>query len=466
MKSGRTIWQKLPLLFGLFLVFAGPVKTQTTIAPSPESPTTRILFLVDASRSMTDAWGSYNKMAAAREVIGKIADTLSQVPKLEMALRLYGHRSYQGDFDCQDSRLEVGFRPGNTKAIKDVMAGIRPKGITPIAYSLAQSAKDFPQEEGARNIIIMITDGVESCDRDPCREVELLRQNNVLLRAFVIGLAVEPSKRDAFDCIGEFVNAVGKRELNLAMERALQKVLSRTILRVDLMDDHGKASETDVAMSFYGLPGGALRYAFMHTLNDRGLPDTMYVEPILDYDVVVHTIPPVVRKGVVVQSNQYNVVEVPAGQGTLRLGTLGNTFSYRLQALVYREGERETVHVQDFSSERKYRTGRYDLEILTLPRLRIKGLEIKQDHVTRFEIPAPGYATFVHNHKVLGAVFTEQDGELEEVYQLSTLPRNETIALQPGQYRLVYRAQQSREMRATQVRDFEVKPGGSVSIRL
>jgi Ca-activated chloride channel family protein len=435
-------------------------------AQPPGVPTTRILFLVDGSRSMTDAWAGGNKMAAAREVIGRIVDTLSTVPDLEMALRLYGHRSYQGDYDCQDSRLEVAFRPGNAKAIKDVMAGVRPKGITPIAYSLAQSAIDFPAEPGARNIIILITDGVESCDRDPCREVELLRQKNLLLRAFVIGLAVEPSKHDAFNCIGEFVNASGKRELNLAMERALQKVLSRTILQVDLMDDHGKAGETDVPMSFYGLPGGDLKYTFVHTFNDRGQSDTVYVEPILDYDLVVHTIPPVIRPGVEVEPNRFNRVAVPAGQGTLRLGTVGNTFSYRLQAIVYRAGGRETVHVQDFHSEREYRTGTYDLEILTLPRLRVKGLEIKQDHVTRFDIPAPGYATFVHSHEVVGGVFLERDGEWEEVYQLSTLPRNETIALQPGRYRLVFRARQSREMRATQVRDFTVDPGGSVSIRL
>ncbi len=441
-----------------------------SVAAGAKTPVTRILFLVDASRSMTDVWGSSTKMGAAREVISKIVDTLSRVDNLEMALRLYGHMSYQGDFNCQDSRLEVGFRAGNGQAIKAKMTEVRPKGITPIAFSLAQSAKDFPadlpDQPPGRNIIILITDGVESCNRDPCYEIELLRSRNVLLRAFVIGLAMEPETHGAFSCIGDFYNAAAKADLDRVIERALQKVLSRTVLRVDLLDDGGRATETDQNMSFYGLPGGKLRYNFYHTLNDRGESDTIFVDPILDYELVVHTIPPVTSDRAVIESNQYNVVKIPASQGTLRLGTLGNTFSYRLQALVYHNGSHETIHVQDFNTEQRYRTGKYDLEILTLPRLFIRGLELEQDHITTFEIPAPGYVTFVHSHELIGGVFTRADGELMEVFQLSTLPRNETIALQPGNYLLVYRAKQNRSMRATQTREFEVKPGGSLSVKL
>ena len=427
---------------------------------------TRILFMVDASRSMSDIWDNGSKMGAAREVISKIVDTLGNVDHLEMALRLYGHMSYQGDFNCQDSRLEVGFRAGNGQAIKAKMSEIKPKGITPIAYSLAQCGKDFPDDPDSRNIIILITDGVESCNRDPCYEIEVLRSRNVLLRAFVIGLAMAPETHGAFSCIGDFYNAAGRSDLDRVMERALQKVLSRTVLRVDLLDDQGHSTETNLNMSFYGQPGGKLRYNFYHTLNDRGEPDTMYVDPILDYKLTVHTIPPVSVDKVTIESNQYNVVKVPAAQGTLRLGTLGNTFSYRLQALIYKTGTRETIHVQDFNTEQLYRTGKYDLEILTLPRLFIRGLELEQDQVTTFEIPAPGYVTFVHSHELIGSVFSSMDGELEEIFQLSTLPRNETIALQPGNYLVVYRAKQNRSMRATQTRDFEVKPGTTSSLKL
>ena len=101
-----------------------------------------------------------------------------------------------------------------------------------------------------------------------------------------------------------------------------------------------------------------------------------------------------------------------------------------------------------------------------MPRILIRGLDIGQDKVTSFEIPAPGYVTFVHAHELIGSVLQRKDGELEEIYQLSTLPRSETIALQPGKYTVLFRAKQNRFMRSTQTRDFEVSPGSSTSIKL
>jgi Ca-activated chloride channel homolog len=431
-----------------------------------ELPTTRILFLVDASQSMADRWGSASRMQAAQEVIQRMVDTLSRAENLEMALRVYGHLYYQGEFNCQDSRLEVGFRAGNAGAIKSRIRDIKPRGITPIGYSLAQSATDFPPDPDSRNILILITDGVESCQRDPCLEMEMLRSRNVITRAFVIGLGMDPSTHSAFGCIGEFYNAAAQNDLGSVLERTLQVILSRTVLRVDLLDEQGRPSETNMNMSFYGSPGGGLRYNFYHTLNDRGEPDTFYVDPILDYRLVVHSIPPVDHSKLEIRSNALNVARVPVPRGALRLGTLSNAFPYRLQALVYRSGSRETLHVQDFNTEQLYLTGKYDLEILTLPRIDVRGLELKQDQITTFEIPAPGYVTFARNHELIGSVLTRIDGELQEVYQLSSLPRNETIALQPGRYLVIYRGKQSRLMQSSQVREFEVVAGSSSTIKL
>ncbi len=455
----------MPVLV-IFLTF-GTTTLQAQGSGGPTVPQrTRILLVVDASRSMSDVWGPGTKMAAARELINKIVDTLSHVENVELALRLYGHQSYQGDYNCQDSRLEVGFRQGSGKSIIAKMDEIRPKGITPIAYALAQCARDFPEDPSSRNVILLITDGVESCQRDPCYEVEQLRSRNVLLRAYVIGLGMSPDTHDAFTCVGDYYNAASRTDLDRILGRTLQRILSRTVLRVELLDEQSRPSETDLNMSFYALPGGKLQHNYYHTLNDRGQADTFYVDPILDYELTIHSIPPIQISPVSISSNELNVVRVPAAQGMLRLGTLGNPFNYRLQALIYRSGTREILHVQDFNTEQRYRTGKYDIEVLTLPRILIRGLDIGQDKVTSFEIPAPGYVTFVHAHELIGSVLQRKDGELEEIYQLSTLPRSETIALQPGKYTVLFRAKQNRFMRSTQTRDFEVSPGSSTSIKL
>ena len=38
---------------------------------------------------------------------------------------------------------------------------------------------------------------------------------------------------------------------------------------------------------------GKIRYNFIHTMNSFGMPDTLDIDPLITYDIVVHTIPPV-----------------------------------------------------------------------------------------------------------------------------------------------------------------------------
>ena len=107
---------------------------------------TRILFVFDASNSMHARWDNSTRIAIAKEVLIKTVDSLSSIPNLEIALRVYGHQSpitpsYQ---DCNDTKLEVPFGPNNYTRIKQKIRQIEPKGTTPIARSLEASAEDFP----------------------------------------------------------------------------------------------------------------------------------------------------------------------------------------------------------------------------------------------------------------------------------------------------------------------------------
>ena len=68
--------------------------------------------------------------------------------------------------NCRDTRLEEPFARNNHDRIIEKLNDVRPKGTTPIAYSLQQAAKDFPENDNYRNIVIIITDGIESCDGD------------------------------------------------------------------------------------------------------------------------------------------------------------------------------------------------------------------------------------------------------------------------------------------------------------
>src|SRR5690606_19107184 len=103
--------------------------------------------------------------------------------------------------------LEVPFKFNNIGSIKKVIRSITPKGTTPIARSLLRAGSDFPPCPSCRNIIILITDGVEACDEDPCAASMLLQKQGIALKPFVIGIGLDKGFQQTFDCVGTYFDA-------------------------------------------------------------------------------------------------------------------------------------------------------------------------------------------------------------------------------------------------------------------
>ncbi len=165
-------------------------------------PHSRILFIFDASNSMAGDWEGDVKINIARRILIEMVDSLQHVENVEMALRIYGHQSPVPPQDCSDTKLEVPFAPDNASRIRQKLRFISPKGTTPIARSLEQSAEDFPPCRSCRDIIILITDGVEACDGDPCAVSKKLQKKGIVLKPFVIGIGNDPWFKETFSCIG------------------------------------------------------------------------------------------------------------------------------------------------------------------------------------------------------------------------------------------------------------------------
>ena len=155
-----------------------------------QQPKTRILFVLDGSGSMYAKMGNDNRITVAKRLLTRLVDSLQGQTDLELALRIYGHQSQKTERNCKDTKLEVPFGQRNHQSIKDKIRDLRPKGTTLIAYSLQEAAYDFPKSTGVRNIIILITDGLEECDGDPCAVSLALQKQGVVLRPFVIGLGL------------------------------------------------------------------------------------------------------------------------------------------------------------------------------------------------------------------------------------------------------------------------------------
>jgi Ca-activated chloride channel family protein len=83
------------------------------------------------------------------------------------------------------------------------------------------------------------------------------------------------------------------------------------------------------------------------------------------------------------------------------------------------------------------------------------------------EIPRPGLVTFLKSSTGYGSIYIRKSATGEDwVYNLDDRVKNETILLQPGSYRVVYRAQNAKQTLYTVNKTFEVKEGSSVQVQL
>jgi len=424
---------------------------------------TRIEFLFDASQSMYAKWQTGARIDVAKKLMKNLLDSLRDVPDLELALRVYGHQKPYPPQDCDDSRLEVPFAKGNVSTIQQVLKNLTPRGTTPIAKSLEACGNDFPQSK-SRNIIILITDGIEECNGDPCAVSDALQKKGIVLRPFVIGLGLDADLKKMFDCVGRFYDAANETTFESALSIVIKQALNATTMQVNLLDSDRHPSETNVNMTFYDQKTGGIKYNFIHTLNSKGFPDTLVIDPNVTYKIVVHTIPPVSKDSVVQIAGKHNIVGIDAPQGYLFLKiNTGNEYK-KLQAIVRKRHEMNTMNVQEAGTLEKYITGKYDVEILTLPRINLEGVSIDQSKTTTVEIPQPGMVSFITNSTGYGSIYSYDRGNMKWVANLDDTQTKETFVMQPGEYKVIYRPKASRESVYTSEKIFKVVAGTSVAV--
>ena len=440
----------------------------STFGTAQTNQKTRILFVLDASQSMLGQWDGQQKMRIAARLLSNAMDSLKPVENLEVGLRVYGHQFSvaAGERSCEDTKLEVPFGSNGYDKIKTTLSNLYPKGTTPIAYSLEQTKNDFPPCNDCRNIIILITDGIEECDGDPCAVARALQKNGVTLKPFVIGMGLDVEIIDAFRCIGTFYETKDEASFKNVLNVVISQAMNNTTVQVNLIDANGFPTETDVNMTFYDNHSKAIKYNFIHTINYRGNPDTIPLDPVLKYDITAHTLPAVSKKGIVIQPGKHNIIALDAPQGYLGLKMNGMNEYSDLKCIVRKKGEMKTLYIQSFDETTKYITGNYDLEILTLPRMYVTDVNIKQSHTTKVFIPEPGIATVTVPSRGITSIFLENENKLEWVYNVSRNTDRETIVLQPGNYRVVYRGVNVKQVIYTKEKRFKVNSGASTQVKL
>jgi Ca-activated chloride channel family protein len=427
---------------------------------------TRILLVFDASYSMSGYWESDQKINIARNFLYEIVDSLSQLKNVQMALRVYGHQSPVPPQDCEDTKLEVPFNTNNALQIKQKLKYLIPKGTTPIAFSLEKAAGDFTPCSECRNIIILITDGIEECNGDPCAVSRKLQNMGIVLKPFIIGIGIDPEFKRSFDCIGYFYNAANEKKFREVLKIVITQVLNTTTAQVNLLDIEGRPTETDVNMTFYDAASGKMKNNIIHTINYRGNPDTLYLDPLVTYKIVIHTLPPIIIDSAWVTAGKHTIIAASAPQGYLELKSLGRIEYSNLQAIVRENDRMETLNYQKINEKEKYIVGKYDIEIPTLPRIMLDDVEILQSHTTTVEIPRPSIVTFLSFTSGFGSVYINKEDDVEWIINLNPNQKNQSLVMLPGNYVVVYRSRSAKSVMNTVIKEFSVSSGTSIAIDL
>lgn len=450
---------RLFILFILLTLFsaAQPVKNQLT----------RILFVFDASNSMKSQYDGKPRIEHAKILFNHFIDSLSKLKNYEFALRMYGATVKYPPGDCKDSKLVVPFGKNNISQIKSKVAAAKPTGITPIEHSLSSSAGDFPDNK-AVNMIILITDGIEECNGDPCIAGEKLLEKGIIFKPCIIGIGLTVEQAKTFDCVGKFFNYEDPSSFNNVIQIVTTQKLNRTTAQVNLLDVSSKPTETSTNMTFYDQRTGAAVYNYVHSINSKGNPDTIPLDETKTYKIVVHTIPPVEKTDVKLSPGIHNIIALDAPQGYLKLNRPQGFYNFneKVKCILRKSGDMNTLHVQSMNTSEKYIIGEYDLEILTLPRTYISKVKINQSLTKTIDVADAGMVKITMTDFGEGAIFEEKKGDLSWVCNLSGSQTQQTFYLQPGNYRVTYRSKTLKQSIYTIEKKFTVKSNEQLTVEI
>lgn len=179
-----------------------------------------VMVVFDASGSMWGDIGGKTKIETARDVLRDVLPGIKG--SYNMGMIAYGHRE-KGQ--CGDIELVVAPRPVDEARgeLARVASGLQPKGKTPLTEAVRMAAEAVKYTESAATVIL-ITDGIEICNADPCALGRDLERNGVNFTAHVVGFGLSAREGRQVACLaeetgGKYFPASDAGELSAALKR-------------------------------------------------------------------------------------------------------------------------------------------------------------------------------------------------------------------------------------------------------
>jgi Ca-activated chloride channel homolog len=192
-------------------------------AVAQENTKERAILVLDGSGSMWGQIDGVSKIEIARNEISQMLTSWDQ--GVDLGLMTYGHRS-KGD--CNDIELVIPPQPVNQRAFQSAVNAISPKGKTPLSSAVKLAAEQMRYTE-ERATVVLLSDGIETCEADPCELANALEAQGVDFTAHVIGFDITDKEAKQLSCLaentgGRFFLAGNSGELTNALKETVKTI--------------------------------------------------------------------------------------------------------------------------------------------------------------------------------------------------------------------------------------------------
>jgi Ca-activated chloride channel family protein len=191
--------------------------SQVVVAQTTQAERPATVLVLDVSNSMWGQIEGVSKIEIAREVIGELLSDWN--PDVELGLVAYGHRR---ESDCSDIESVIPVGSVDPAAFSAVVNSLVPRGRTPLTKAVRVAAQTLSYTDRPATVIL-VSDGIESCEADPCALALELENSGIDFTAHVVGFDVARiADQGQLSCLaditgGRYLTAKNAGELSAAL---------------------------------------------------------------------------------------------------------------------------------------------------------------------------------------------------------------------------------------------------------
>ena len=434
---------------------------QKSDSKSEISNKTRVLLILDCSNSMWDKWQSDSKIKITQTVLLTFLDSISNKNEIDVALRVFGHLNKKS----YGTRLEVPFEKDNIHKLRSKIKTLVPQGGCEAVSALSNSLNDFPPTGNSRNIIVIITDGMDDCEGSICEVARQVQNSGVVVKTFVLGIGKKENFQSNLNCAGKFIQISQEEQYTQSLYDVFTLSEEKAEVKIDVKDFSGMSYETSFPVIFYDAQTGVAKYQYIYSSEKN---ETLNLDPLISYNVEIHTKPSITKTNILFDYNKINSLPFKIEQGYLAINYEAIRTKYQVPEypiVVRKHGEKEIINVQKINEKVAYMTGRYDIEILSTPYIVLNDIEIQHVSNTDLMIPTPGMVNITKPNTISrGTVFSTDGGEWKYVCTLDSNKTSERILLMPGDYVVVLEPVNSANSAQTITKKVRVDSGMTTTV--